>query len=139
MQLTHHVRKTVVTAAVDTPAAELAELMRDEAVGSVIITDDERPVGIVTDRDLVVKVFADGIVPPSVRAADVMTEGVVTIEADADALEMCRRMADASVRRMPVVEDGELVGIVTLDDMVQLLAEELQQIAGVIAAESPPY
>ena len=139
MQLQEHIRKSVVTAAPDTPAGDLAEMMRDEGVGSVVIMDDGEPAGIVTDRDLVVKVFADGIVPPSTVAANVMTEDVVTVDASADEFEMCRTMCEAEVRRMPVVEDGELVGIVTMGDMLQLLAEEFQQLASVIAAESPPH
>lgn len=139
MPVSELARESVVTAAPDEPAAELAELMRDNNVGSVVVTVDDRPIGIVTDRDLVVKVFADGIVPPSVTARDVMTEDVVSVEKDAGTFELCSKMCKAGVRRMPIVEDDELVGIITMDDIFQLLADEFQDLAAVIEAESPPY
>lgn len=139
MPVSELARETVVTAAPDEPAAELAELMRDQNVGSVVVTIDEKPVGIVTDRDLVTKVFADGIVPPSVTARDVMTEDVQTVERDASTFELCEAMCDAQVRRMPVMDEGRLVGIITMDDVVRMLAEEFDRLASVIAAESPPY
>lgn len=139
MPVSELARESVVTARPDEPAAELAELMRDHKIGSVVITSGHKPIGIVTDRDLVVDVFADGIVPPSVTARDVMTEDIVTVEPDAGTFELCSKMAESRIRRMPVVDDGKLVGIITMDDVIQLLAEEFGKLADVIAAESPPY
>lgn len=132
-------RERVVTAPPDKPAAELAGLMREHNVGSVVITEAEAPIGIVTDRDLVVDVFADGIIPDSLTARDVMTGDLETVDADAGTFELCQAMCDAEVRRMPVVEDGRLVGIITMDDMLQLLSDEFSRLSSIVAAESPPY
>lgn len=132
-------RERVATAPPDKPAAELAALMRDHEVGSVVITEGGEPVGIVTDRDLVVDVFAEGVIPDSLSAGDVMTGDLVTVEADAGTFEVCEAMCENKVRRMPVVEDGSLVGIVTLDDMIRLLADEFGRLANIVHAESPPY
>lgn len=119
--------------------AEVASLMRDEQVGSVIIEEDDRPVGIITDRDITVKVTAEGRDPHDVTAEDVMTPDPVTVERDAGVFELIETMAENSVRRIPVVDGDTLYGIITLDDIDRLLSDEQQNLAKVIEAESPPY
>ena len=129
-----------MTAQRDQSAGNLATVMKEENVGSVIIEEDDRPVGIVTDRDLVVEVLEPRADPTTVTAADVMTETPVTVDADDGVFEAIRQMHEHSVRRMPVTEaDGNLAGIVTLDDLLILLSDELDNLAGVIETESPPY
>ncbi|MDQ2054591.1 CBS domain-containing protein [Halobellus sp. H-GB7] len=133
-------RTGVMTAQRDQSAGNLATVMKEENVGSVIIEEDGRPVGIVTDRDLVVEVLEPRADPTTVTAADVMTETPVTVDTDAGVFEAIRQMHEHSVRRMPVTEtDGNLAGIVTLDDLLILLSDELDNLAGVIETESPPY
>jgi len=133
-------RTGVMTAQRDQSAGNLATVMKEENVGSVIIEEDDRPVGIVTDRDLVVEVLEPRADPTTVTAADVMTETPVTVDTDAGVFEAIRQMHEHSVRRMPVTEaDGNLAGIVTLDDLLILLSDELDNLAGVIETESPPY
>lgn len=133
-------RTDVVTAAQRTTVAELASLMDDENVGSVVITERDRPVGIVTDRDIVTAVVSRGFDPAELTAMDVMTENVVTVDADAGIFEVIRRMDEHDVRRMPALStEGTLAGIVTLDDFVVLLGRELRTLGRVIEAESPPY
>lgn len=119
--------------------AQVAALMRDEDVGSVIIEADGRPVGLVTDRDITVRVTAEGDDPDHVTAEDVMTPDPVTVDRDIGLLELTRIMAGHGVRRVPVVDDEELYGIVTLDDVDRLLSDERQNLAEVLEAESPPY
>jgi CBS domain-containing protein len=129
-----------MTAQRDQSAGNLATVMKEENVGSVIIEEDDRPVGIVTDRDLVVEVLEPRADPTTMTAADVMTETPVTVDADAGVFEAIRQMHEHSVRRMPVTDaDGNLAGIVTLDDLLILLSDELDNLAGVIETESPPY
>ena len=129
-----------MTAQRDQSAGNLATVMKEENVGSVIIEEDDRPVGIVTDRDLVVEVLEPRADPTTVTAADVMTETPVTVDTDAGVFEAIRQMHEHSVRRMPVTgTDGGLAGIVTLDDLLVLLSDELDNLAGVIETESPPY
>lgn len=119
--------------------AQVAALMRDENVGSVVVEEDGKPVGLVTDRDITVRVTAEGNDPDDVTAEDVMTPDPVNVERDAGLMELTRAMADNGVRRIPVVDGEQLVGIITLDDVDRLLSDERQHLADVIEAESPPY
>ncbi|WP_340101423.1 CBS domain-containing protein [Salinibaculum salinum] len=118
---------------------QVAALMRDEDVGSVVIVEDDEPVGIVTDRDVTVKVTAEGNDPTDVTAEEVMTPDPVVVDSDTGVMELTHFMADNAVRRVPVVDDGKLDGIITLDDLDQLLSDERQNLAKVVEAESPPY
>jgi CBS domain-containing protein len=132
-------REAVVTATPETTVTEVAELARTENVGSVVVVDGDEPVGIVTDRDIALRIVADGADPASTTASDVMTPDPTTVDVGAGVMEVSREMVGAGVRRMPVVDGDELVGIVTLDDLNRLLVGELGNLAGVIAGESPPY
>lgn len=144
-------REGVVTASPDTDVPFLAKEMREYGVGSVVIVDEDEPVGVVTDRDLSMRLLAevDDIQAAleegsdsglgSLTANDVMTHGVFTVEYDDSVMDVLRKMCGESVRRVPVVEDGELAGIVTLDDFVALLATEFNNLAAVIVSESPAY
>jgi CBS domain-containing protein len=132
-------REDVVTATPGTAVTEVAERARAENVGSVVVVDGDEPVGIVTDRDIALRVVADGADPTSTTASDVMTADPTTVDIEAGVMELSREMCGAGVRRMPVVDGGELVGIVTLDDLDRLLVGELGNLAGVVAGESPPY
>lgn len=133
-------RTDVVTAKPDAHASELAARMRDEQVGSVVITGDGRPTGIVTDRDLAIGVVAESADPDSRTAADVMTDEVTTVPSDTGVFELCDEFADARVRRMPVVDDvGVLAGIVTLDDIHVMLADEQHDLSRAVQSAIPPY
>jgi CBS domain-containing protein len=134
------VRTEVVTADASTTALELAGLMGEELVGSVVIVEDDRPVGIVTDRDLTLKVIGHERDPERTTAADVMTDAVVTVDVDAGVFDVLSTMAEESIRRAPAVDDsGDLAGIVTFDDFVALLGRELGKLGDIVEAESPPY
>jgi CBS domain-containing protein len=139
MSLGDLMRETVVTTAPETPVSDVAATMRDENVGSVVVVAEDAPVGVVTDRDIAVRVAADGNDPETLTVADVMSADPVTVDADTGVFDLCTAMCDHEVRRMPVVDDGTLVGIVTLDDLLVFLTAELGSLAGVIGAESPPY
>jgi CBS domain-containing protein len=133
-------RTGVMTASRDQSAGNLATVMQEETVGSVIIEADDRPVGIVTDRDLVLEVLEPRREASEVTAEEIMTETPVTVRDDAGVFDAIRQMHEESVRRMPVVDgDGLLAGIVTLDDLVVMLSDEMDTLAGIIEAESPPY
>jgi CBS domain-containing protein len=132
-------REGVVVIEPDVPVSEAVDLMREENVGSLIVEEDGTPVGIVTDRDLVMEVLDAGLDPGETSVRDVMSEGLFTVDPDIGLLDLIGEMGDEGVRRAPVVDDGELLGIVTLDDLIVLLSMELQGIANIIRAESPPY
>ena len=133
-------RTEVVTAASDQTAGNLATLMKEENVGCVVIEADDEPIGIVTDRDLVVTVLESRSKPSEVLAGEIMTESPVTVDVDTGILQATEAMYDASVRRMPIVdENGQVAGIITMDDLLVLLTDELDNLASIAEAESPPY
>ncbi|TMT86548.1 CBS domain-containing protein [Haloterrigena sp. H1] len=139
MPIDNLARSDVVTASTDDSVHELAGMMHDEDVGSIVITDDG-PVGIVTDRDLTMQVLAEQADPDELVAEDVMSDGLQTIEHDAGFYEATELMSEHSIRRLPVTDaDGSLEGIITADDLNELLAEEQQGLAEVIRAQRPPY
>ena len=109
--------ESVVTASPQTAASDVAALMRDRNVGSVVLVDESaRPVAMVTDRDLAISLVADCI-DPSTAAAEFATSPVITGDADMDLDEAAGVMVTHRIRRLPVLKDGELAGIVTLDDI----------------------
>lgn len=122
----------VVTAVTDSTLGEVAELMRDRNVGSVVILDSDRPVGVVTDRDIALTVVADRV-ERSELAGDHATRPLVTGEVDMEIEEAAALMVQNHIRRLPVLEEGELAGIVTIDDLA-IRAGDLQ-VAQQITAE----
>ena len=115
----------------DATAAEAARVMRDQGIGSIIVQTADG-LGIVTDRDLVVRVLAERRDPKRLRIAEIMSAPAAALSADASLAEAAALMRVRAVRRLPVVAAcGELVGIVTYDDLVELLGRELSDIATV--------
>ncbi len=116
-----------------------AERMRSRGVGTLVVTNHLRvPVGIVTDRDLVLRVMAPEKDPRSTLVADVMTPYPKVIAENAPIEKAVARMRQGGFRRLPVVDaDGALVGIVALDDVLALLAQEFHQIQTLLERTSP--
>jgi CBS domain-containing protein len=104
-------------------AVDAARLMRDEDVGLIPIVESDRLVGTVTDRDIAVRLVAEGKSPESTRVADIASRELVTIDPDQDVDEAMRLMSKHQVRRLPVVEeDGKFVGIVAQADIAKHVA-----------------
>lgn len=123
------VRNVVTVARTDTITAAAA-LMREHHVGDVVVVDDSGgsriPVGIVTDRDVVVEVVAAGVDPQVLKAGDLLQRPVVTVREDRSYTDTVRLMTQHGIRRVPVVDaQGALVGIVSADDMLRQLAVPL--------------
>lgn len=118
MRIREVMTASVVTADPATPVREVAALMRDRNVGSVVLVRDAAPVGIVTDRDLAVSVLADGRGGED-RAVDHASAPVVTGAPEMDVADACELLVQHGVRRLPIVDadSGRLTGIVTLDDL----------------------
>ncbi len=107
----------VITATADASASEVAQLMRDHNVGSVVIVEpDGLPIAMVTDRDLATRVLADGTDPDS-PVGQRVSRPLVSGEPEMELEEAAALMVQHRVRRLPVVDDGGLAGIVTLDDI----------------------
>lgn len=131
-------RDHVITATPETLVDDVAAELSDAHVGCAVIVEDERPVGIVTDRDVCVRLDANWVHTRHTTVDEMMSTDLVTAEVDASILELSRTMAEHEIRRLPILDDGELVGIVTQDDLLVLLSEELDNLAGTVEAESPP-
>jgi len=101
----------------DDPVVEAARIMRDDDIGDVIVLEDGRVGGIVTDRDIVVRGVADGRDPGSTRVSDVCTSGVEAVEPSASVDDALRKMRESDIRRLPVVEGDRPVGIISLGDL----------------------
>jgi CBS domain-containing protein len=101
------------------PVAYAARMMKDEDVGLAPIVDGERLVGTLTDRDIVTRVVAEGKDPQSVTVREVASTNLVTVDPKQDLDEALRLMASNQVRRLPVVEDGRLVGVIAQADVAR--------------------
>ena len=122
----------VVTVHPSATVATAAARMATENVGALVVIDDHKPVGIVTDRDLVLRVLAKGYVADTTEVRAVMTPDPVCISADASLEGAVSRMKSHRFRRLIVVNKGqEVVGIIALDDILELLAEERQALEAV--------
>jgi CBS domain-containing protein len=107
---------------------DAARKMRDEGVGSVLVVEDGKLVGILTDRQITHSVIADGKDPREVAIGDVMHEEFVPLEPDMDLLQAMRLQRELAMRRLPVVENGKPVGIVSVSDISAFVREAVDTI-----------
>lgn len=124
----------------DTTVAEAAQVMRQKHLGDLIIVDDPNdeftPVGLITDRDIVVKVVGNELNPNQTRVGQVMRSPLVTASDTEDSNVAIARMRQHGVRRLPVTgRQGKLVGIVTLDDLLKRLRSEVDALLEIISKE----
>ena len=115
---------------------EAARLMREEHIGSLPVTDDEQLVGMITDRDITMRVVAEAADPETTSVGDVYSRDVISAEADQAHEEAVELMARHQVRRLPVVENGKLVGIVAQADIA--LSENEKKTGELVEAISEP-
>lgn len=113
-----------------------AELMRKQHVGSLVVVEDEKPVGVITDRDIVIEAVAVALDPATLTAGDVMSEPVTTVGMDDDVFDALAKMRGQGVRRLPVVAaDGHLQGIVAVDNLLEVVSQQLDGIVELVKAE----
>ena len=131
--------RTVIVVEREHSVRAAAALMREHHVGTLVVVRDNgacKPVGIVTDRDIVIGVVAVGLDPEVLTVGDIMGPRFFTAPADQGVFETMQQMRAKGIRRLPVVDhDGALVGIVTLDDLLQLLAKELGELSRLVTRE----
>ena len=132
-------RETVFTTK-DGSISEAAQLMRAQHVGDLVVVEEKGgrriPVGILTDRDLVVEILAKNVDMNAVTVGDVMSSELLTARESDGLYETLQRMRAKGVRRVPVVDiDGALAGIISADDLLDLLADELSALARLLARE----
>jgi len=125
----------------ETTVAAAAKLMRHGHIGSLVVVEQMNggkriPAGIVTDRDIVVEVIATGLDPAVITVGDIMEPELVVGRESDSVLETLEIMRFKGVRRLPTVDrEGQLVGIVTVDDLLEILAEQLNELATIVARE----
>ena len=139
MRISDVMTQGVVTAESDDSLQRVGELMRDRNVGSVVVCEHGRPVGVITDRDLALVVVAD-TVDAGERVGSHASRPLVTGEAEWDIEEAVAVMVQHRIRRLPVTEDEELVGIVTIDDLAVRAGDlhQAQQITAEVARAALP-
>jgi CBS domain-containing protein len=119
------------------PIVTAARLMREHHVGTVVVVEGDegawKPIGIVTDRDLVLEVLAEEMFLGKLRIGDLTGTELITLRENADLLDAIKLMRDRGVRRAPIVDElGFLVGILSVDDVIDVIAEQLSDIVGVM-------
>lgn len=117
----------VITIKEDAPANRAAELMDKEDLGCIIVTNEEgKPLGIITERDLVVRVLAKNVKPDSAKASEVMTSPLITIEPDATISDAARRMSRLNIRRLGVLYKGQITGLLSSKDVLAVMPELIE-------------
>jgi CBS domain-containing protein len=139
MSLADLCTRSPVTIAADASLVEAAQLMRTRHVGFLVVTPDGEagaPIGVLTDRDIVIEVVSEGVDPTTVTAADAMTREPLVIALEASPEQVLAQLRAFGVRRAPVVDrQGQLAGVVALDDLLDWLAGAIGNAAAVVHHE----
>jgi len=140
MSVGEYCNRSVVVVDKTESVREAINLMRKNHVGDVVVVEMQEnasiPLGILTDRDIVVEILADDVDLDSVNVGDVMSYQLVTVNEDTKLLDAIKQMRIKGVRRLPVVnESGELQGILSTDDLLELVVEQLSDIVGLVSKE----
>ncbi|EAR20677.1 CBS domain-containing protein [Nitrococcus mobilis] len=140
MTVGEHCNREVIVITGEESIKVAAQLMRKHHVGDVVLVEERKgkrvPVGIVTDRDLVVEVMAPGLAPEELAVRDIVVDSPFLVREEDSLFDVLEMMRGRRVRRVPVVDaDGELVGIIAVDDLIGLLAEMLDDMAAVVGRQ----
>jgi CBS domain-containing protein len=142
MSIKEYCNLNVICCEADAPIAEVAMLMRKHHVGDIVVVDNQQegariPIGIITDRDILIETIALDIEAKLFTASDLMSSPVTTVQESAGVSEAMAIMRGKRIRRLPVVtRAGTLFGMITIDDFVNLLSAELSMIAGLMVEQT---
>jgi CBS domain-containing protein len=114
--------KTVITINKDSSVHEVAKIMSEKGIGCIVVTDNGAPVGMATERDILRRVVAKGLIASKIKMNEIMSKPLITINGSMPIINAIRVMEKNNVRRLPIVEKGKLVGIVTQRDLLRVLA-----------------
>jgi CBS domain-containing protein len=138
MPIGDYCQRDVRTIAVDATLRSAAQRMADEGVGCLVAVAGRSVRGILTDRDIALRVVREGLDPDQANVATALTHDPLTVHASSPLRVVSGLMRRRSVRRLPVVDDREeLVGVIALDDLLPVIARELVGISEVVGAQSP--
>ncbi len=135
MNIRELMTRNPITCSADTKLTDVAKLMRDEDIGDVLVGDEQSLCGIVTDRDIVVRGLAERDDLSAAVAGDVCSDDLCTVDVDDDVRDVVQTMEQRALRRVPVLDNGSPVGIVSLGDLATALDRE--SALGKISAASP--
>jgi len=134
MRVRDATRRPAVTVPCDAKLKDVARTMDEAGVGSVVVLDQRRPVGIATDRDLVTRALARAY-PLDARIDSVMTSGVVCVDADTDLHDVVQLFGRHPFRRLPVVDGDTVIGVITTDDLMMDLANDLETVLRAVTVQ----
>jgi CBS domain-containing protein len=123
----------VSTADINTPVADIAKTMKERNVGSVPVCQNGKVVGIITDRDIVLREIAMGKDTNVSKAVDVMTKGIASVNSNTDIHDAAKLMSEKQIRRLPVIDNGNLVGMLAIGDIA--VVNKLEDNAGVALSD----
>lgn len=135
MQLKEIMKKELVTIAPDITAIEAAKKMKEKNVGCLLVVEEGTLKGVLTDRDIVLVVVAEGRDPALVTAKKMMQAKIVSCTPETDVVEAIRVMAEHQVRRLPILADGgKLRGVVSITDLTRVVGKEIEHLFSLRAA-----
>jgi len=123
MKVKELMTKRVVAVPASATIAETARKMRDEKVGSVLVVEDDELVGLITDRQITHTAVAEGLDPKQVQVREFMTEDFISLNPEMDLIKAAKLMQELEIRRLPVVEHGKPVGIISVSDIACFVKE----------------
>lgn len=139
MTIGTHCKHSVITASKNTSVFDAVKLMKKNNIGNIVIVDDRNggiPVGILTDRDVAIKIVADEVDPRTLTAGDAMSQDLLVLQEHQHIQEAIDMMCAKGVRRAPIVDkNNKIIGITTVDDLILLLANELGGVAKLIGKQ----
>lgn len=122
----------VVIASKDISVKEAARIMTKFKIGSLVILENEKIEGIVTDSDIIRKVVATGLDPVNVTVEEIMSKTVIAVDISEDLGVTCQMMVENKIKRLPVLEDGKLVGIITTIDIISVEPKMIKKLAEIL-------
>ena len=117
-------KKDVITITQNRAISDAAILMSENSIGCLVVMDKEAPVGIITERDFVRRVVAKNLSPSVTKISEVMSKPLITIDPDLSVRDAARMMIENKIRRLPVVKDDKLIGIIVVSDFARQLSKK---------------
>jgi CBS domain-containing protein len=127
--------KKVIATKIKTPVRDVAKMMTKYRVGSVVVLDGDKIAGIITELDIIWKVVSADLNPNMTKVEDIMTKKVVTIEANKSLEDATALMVENNIKKLPVVDKGKLVGIITATDLISVQPKMIEDLAKLLLFE----
>ena len=115
----------VITLSSDKSIVNAAKLMQEKNIGGLVVVDNNKPLGMITERDLL-SVISKDLQPNTVKVKDIMSSPIISISPDTSIIEAAKLMSENKIRKLPVKEEGKLIGIITAEDIVKIAPKEIE-------------